>query len=80
MIHPEHIKHMKEEFAFRINQAKQPEYFVIREMLLSELRGYVGALCHAPIPADFYSHMCDELRELQNFLKAKENEISNRPC
>lgn len=80
MPHPEHVLHIKEEFEFRINQARDPKFFIIRESLLAELRGFISALTRVPLPSGLYEDFYDRYNELRNELKAKENEISNRPC
>ncbi len=77
MPHPEHVLHIKEEFNFRINQARQPEFFIIRESLLAELRGFISALTRVPLPSGLYEDFYDRYNELRDELKAKENERYN---
>lgn len=77
MIHPEHVLHIKEEFEFRINQARDPKFFIIRDTELAEIRGFISALTRVPLPAGLYEHFYDRYNQLQNELKAKENEISD---
>jgi len=76
-MHPEHILHIKEEFEFRINQARQSHFFIIRESLLAELRGFISALTRAPLPSGLYEEFYDKYNELRDELKAQENERTN---
>lgn len=76
-IHPEHIIHIKEEFEFRIKQARDPNFFIIRDTLLAEIRGFISALTRVPLPAGLYEEFYDKYNQLRNELKARENEISD---
>lgn len=73
-MHPEHMLHIKEEFEFRISQARDPKFFILRETLLAEIRGFISALTRVPLPAGLYEEFYDRYNELRNELKARENE------
>ena len=79
-MHPEHILHIKEEFEFRIKQARDPKFFIIRDTQLAEIRGFISALTRVPLPAGLYEEFYDKYNDLRDELKSKENEITNRPC
>jgi len=64
------------ELEFRINQARQPEFFIIRDTLLSELRGFISAVARMPVSAELYSDMFDQYNDLVSYLKSRENEQS----
>lgn len=64
------------ELEFRINQARQPKFFIIRDTLLSELRGFISAVAHMSVPAELYSDMFVQYKALESYLKGKEDEQS----